>query len=237
MNSPFTAPVVDWSDLLPYQFAARLEEFPFLYVPIGSLEWHGEHLAIGNDAIKMANLCRMAAQRSGGIVFPPIFFGIPGFADFDPKYEHDGGLRASPELLRAILLEVCRKAEEVGFRAAMLVTGHTCGEQIQLVKQVAAEYNAGPGRLHVIGSNDMEFGDAMNYTSDHAAHWETSILWYVRPDLVDLSRLDRDPDTPLHHVFGKDPRLYASRELGERVANVIADDMAALAAKTLSDLD
>jgi creatinine amidohydrolase len=214
-----------------------MEEFPFLYVPVGSLEWHGEHMALGNDAIKMANLCRVAAQVGGGIVFPPVFFGIPGFCTFDPQYGVEGGAQFSEELLHTVLWNILERAEELEFRAAMIVTGHTCLEQMKLMKTVAQEWQAEGHKLHVIGQSDMEFGDEVEYTSDHAAHWETSLLWYVRPDLVDLSRLDNDPETKPYNVFGKDPRVHASRELGERAVHAIARDMAQWVKETMREVE
>ena len=69
--------VVEYQCLLPCQFEERITKFPLAYVPVGSLEWHGEHMALGNDAIKMHALCCEAARQGGGIVFPPLFDGIP----------------------------------------------------------------------------------------------------------------------------------------------------------------
>jgi hypothetical protein len=40
--------VVEYEHLLPYQFAARIEAPPLVYVPVGFLEWHGEHMALDN---------------------------------------------------------------------------------------------------------------------------------------------------------------------------------------------
>jgi len=66
--------VVEYERLLPYQFERQVEECPLAYVP----EWHGEHLALGNDAIKMHELCKMAALEGDGVVFPPVFYSVPG---------------------------------------------------------------------------------------------------------------------------------------------------------------
>jgi creatinine amidohydrolase/Fe(II)-dependent formamide hydrolase-like protein len=58
---------------------------------------------------------------------------------------------------------------------------------------------------------------------DHAAKWETSILWHLRPELVDMGKLTDGREDPLYGVFGEDPRGHASPELGaETVAGIIA---------------
>ena len=60
---------VEYEKLLPYQFEERMQACPLVYVPVGALEWHGEHLALGNDALKMHGLCCEAARIGGGIVY------------------------------------------------------------------------------------------------------------------------------------------------------------------------
>ena len=44
---------VQYELMLPFEFERRIRRFPLIYVPVGSLEWHGEHMALGNDAIKI----------------------------------------------------------------------------------------------------------------------------------------------------------------------------------------
>ena len=56
---------VEYDKLLPYEFEGRLNARPAVYVPVGSLEWHGEHPALGNDALKMHALCCEAARVGG----------------------------------------------------------------------------------------------------------------------------------------------------------------------------
>ncbi|MXY83198.1 MAG: creatininase family protein, partial [Gemmatimonadetes bacterium] len=43
---------VRYSDLLPWEFRQRLAARPVAYLPLGTLEWHGEHLPLGSDAIQ-----------------------------------------------------------------------------------------------------------------------------------------------------------------------------------------
>ena len=66
---------VRYSDLLPWEFRERLAAKPVAYLPLGTLEWHGEHLPLGSDAIQSEGLMIECAQRFGGIVMPPIHLG------------------------------------------------------------------------------------------------------------------------------------------------------------------
>ncbi len=36
----------------PRQLEAALRRFPAVYVPFGLIEWHSQHLPLGNDAMK-----------------------------------------------------------------------------------------------------------------------------------------------------------------------------------------
>jgi creatinine amidohydrolase len=90
----------------------------------------------------------------------------------------------------------------------------------------------------------MMEGDLYDLTEDrmdHAAHWETSLLMYLRPELVDLSRIAReDLDTEEGRraagIFGHDPRTHASRELGEKIATGIVDAIGRKAQELLAGL-
>ena len=40
---------VNYEEMLPHEFEGAIRQFPVAYVPVGSLEWHGRHLALGNE--------------------------------------------------------------------------------------------------------------------------------------------------------------------------------------------
>jgi len=47
---------------------------PICYLPLGSMEWHGEHNAVGLDALKVHAVCIKAAKLSGGVVVLPMYW-------------------------------------------------------------------------------------------------------------------------------------------------------------------
>jgi len=223
---------VQYEQLFPWEFEQRIKAMPVVYVPVGSLEWHGEHLALGNDSLKMHAMCCDAARIGGGIVYPAIYYGIPGLCGADPgRYEHDSTFYGEPEILRSLLLATLKSLEKSGFKVAILTTGHTPGEQVAMMGEVAGAYD---GVMKVHGTCDYAFGDSIDFGSDHAAMWETSLLWHYHPGLVDLTMLDPDPDVAPFNVFGRDPRTEASPRLGARAARVVAADMAELAKKLVA---
>ena len=70
-----TAVKVRFDELLPHEFRKRLAQRPIAYLPLGTLEWHGEHLPLGSDAMQSEGLMVECARRFGGIVMPPIHLG------------------------------------------------------------------------------------------------------------------------------------------------------------------
>ena len=44
-----------------------------VYLPIGSIEWHGEHLPLGVDTLTACGFLSQTARRTGGVVLPPLF--------------------------------------------------------------------------------------------------------------------------------------------------------------------
>ena len=79
---------VRYEEMLPHEIVARLERFPAAFIGLGGLEWHGEHLAVGNDALKAEKLCELAAARSGGFAFPTLWYGEPRVASL-MEVDHD----------------------------------------------------------------------------------------------------------------------------------------------------
>jgi creatinine amidohydrolase len=219
---------VEYRCLLPHQFAARFERMPLAYLPVGSLEWHGEHLALGNDGLKIEAICKRAALRGGGIVLPCIYLGVTGMVRWGRRYRlgNRGVFAVEPWLLRHVLEAQLRNLDVMGFQGAMVITGHDPQEQVMLVKQAAAEFRPARG-LRALGASDLDLGDEV----DHAAKWETSILMALRPELVDMSRLPANLKQKLEGVGGADPRTTASAAVGRKAVEGMVKRLCALGRK------
>jgi creatinine amidohydrolase len=79
----------------------------------------------------------------------------------------------------------------------------------------------------VLGTPEYFLALDAGYHGDHAAWGETSLMLYLDPGSVDLSRLG---DPPHRGVGGRDPR-DATRADGERLALTIVERLAALGAR------
>lgn len=236
---------VGYEEMLPHEIVAWRRRFPAAYIGLGGLEWHGEHLAVGNDALKAERLCELAAARSGGFAFPTLWYGEPRMASL-LEYDHDGDGKVKAymkfkkrkcsdrhfgqtreeqvEFYQRLLYHVLVQMNTLEMKAVCLLCGHypihtwaapVVDEFNEHFKDTMAfagiEYHYPPKSEHVGG--------------DHAAKWETSCLWYLRPDCVDMSVFRGRESDPLIGVHGDDPRKEASVEIGRNACDLIVEGM------------
>lgn len=217
-------------EMNPDQFALAMAESPVAYVPMGTLEFHGYHLPIGNDALKAHAICLRAAAQTGGVVLPAQYWGTGGGHKAYPT-----SIIVEDAAVEVGLETTLRRLVEMGFRAIVILTGHYPGEQVSLVQEAADAIMAeSDGSCQMWALPEYEAYRGVGATrSDHAAIWETSILMELRPELVSLEALNDHPDDPLCGVYGTDPR-QASRALGKETVDGIVGELAAWVGRVLS---
>lgn len=208
---------VHYTQLLPHQFRTRLAQCPVAYLPLGTLEWHGEHMALGTDALISEGVFVQVAQQFGGIVMPPLFLGPDRIRRVDdatylvgmeyaesttPPRQLDGGCYWIPEGLFVLMLEhIVAQVARTGFNV-MVADGH--GPSRRVWAQHAPQWQAQYGIRLVSVSNDIPTG--WQSQIDHAARNETSLMQALYPALVDLTQLGNDRSVYPQGVGGVDPR-------------------------------
>jgi len=115
--------MIQWERMLPAEFRFAFEKLLVVFLPLGTVEWHGEHDALGLDALKAHALCIGAAKKSGGIVHPPLYGGMGGL---DKPATVKMELENSWEnyLLRPWLEKMCGEFHRLDFKAIIMLTGH-----------------------------------------------------------------------------------------------------------------
>ncbi len=220
---------------------------PVAWLPAGILEWHGLQSACGLDALKAETLCEMAAAALGGVCFPTLWLGPNPSTPFDPARHPRGTLTIDQPLYEAVAAELLAAIEALGFKAAVMLSGHYPGA----IAEIATRHNARGGMKVVVLSENMAVRDLPS--GDHAATWETSVLMALRPGLVDLTRLPPLPPTMRHAgevipppwpflqqteyygVYGSDPRVWANGTFGRRGTEAVLAGMAAMVAEALGE--
>lgn len=209
----------------PAAMQELLRECPIVYVPSGILEWHDDHLPMGTDTLKMAEICRRCARLTGGLLHSPSYLGMEAINPAENPLGH-GGIGYSASLISSYLLELFTQLELLGARLIVLAYGHTSPGNINVHEQAAQQYNLrGDVRAAVLAMNDVAPAVKHRYkVADHAAKWETSFMLASYPQAVDMSRLAAE-----HGEFwGLDPREHASAAEGERMYALVAAETARL---------
>lgn len=256
-TDPEPTETVYYHELRPRDLRRRRERCPVAYLGMGILEWHGLHNPLGLDGVKADALAAHLARVLGGVVMPPLYWGDhrrevceivfdPEISPWLPegtgdhtaeiagamgiarqamerdasRSERAGGWRLWKELVVHVLFQI----EALGFERAVLIPGHyplfgPLGEAIK-------RYGDAGGTLSSLVLTDNLYDPAGN-SGDHAAAFETSMLLALRPQLVDMTELDPDPDVRPTGVLGDDPRVHASAVFGwsivERMVGITRD--------------
>ncbi|BDI32013.1 hypothetical protein CCAX7_40640 [Capsulimonas corticalis] len=221
--------------MFPDELEAAFTACPVVYFPQGLCEPHGPHCALGLDALKAHAVACLAARASGGVVAPPDYWHIhevSGYAGWAAKNIGEvprSWLTSLPPWRH--FQNVCyhiRTADALGFHAAIFLTGHY-GPNWEDLKTLLSLVQPHAGvRLYGLPDFEANTSGFDGRGGDHAGKVETSLLWALEPDCVDISRLPPPGAPGPHFAMGLDARL-ADRRIGERMA---AEEAAWLGAKS-----
>lgn len=173
--------MIRYAEAYPDTLAAELAHCPVLYVALGALEWHGDHLPLGLDGIVAEAFVKRMAERVGGVVMPSVWLPMT-------TLPHPMSLQVRTETAVAVWTDFIGMTKKLNARALCLVTGHYAqGHMVELQSMALAAMAEDP-KLAVLAATPLEVLER-DELLDHAARIETSQLMALRPDLVRLDRL------------------------------------------------
>lgn len=159
-------------------------------IPVGSTEQHGLHLPTKTDAQLVYEVCRAAATEipEMTIVMPPVNYGYnEHHLDF-PATIHIGY-----ETLVRFVIDIGKSLAHHGFEKIIIVNGHgsnTAPMEIA-ARRITLETSAICASLTYISLAPEVFG-LLEGESAHGGELETSLMLYLEPELVDVSKAKRD---------------------------------------------
>jgi len=247
---------VRYEEMRPHEIVAARTEKPVAYLPIGGVEWHGEHNPVGLDTVKAHELCIRAAQQGGGLAMPALFWGESresGLMEFNhdrdgkiaekmglprenfaPGYMGGVTVEEEHEFYDKLLLHIYYQLKSLGFRVIFVLCGHY--PLSGFARRTAQQFMEKNPDINIYAGIEADpVRDIYPNGGDHAAKWETSIMKTLRPELVDVSVLPEDKSVSLIGVGGEDPRCDDLDEYGKEVTPNIINRMVEITDRMLKE--
>jgi len=100
--------------MLPHQIRTAIKKRWPVVLPLGVLEYHGEHLGVGMDTLAVVKVLDLLEQEMDLVILPPFYYGASSYAVEPP--EQNGTIHVSGDALIPFAKELFRGLLRVGFR-------------------------------------------------------------------------------------------------------------------------
>jgi creatinine amidohydrolase len=170
--------------------------------PVGSTEYHGEHLPFGTDTLVAENLASNIADRVDNMLcIPALPFGM------SRHYAHSPiSITLSTETLIRVLKETIESLNQQGIRRLLIINGHD--GNISAIEAATREYRVDHPEMKIavleawwvtaaelLPKGTFEAWGGLG----HAGEGETSMMLKIHPKLVDISKAKGHiPNLPDH---------------------------------------
>ncbi|MCB1380662.1 MAG: creatininase family protein [Alphaproteobacteria bacterium] len=100
--------------MLPHQIRSAIVGNWPVVLPLGVLEYHGEHMAVGMDMLAVTQSLELLAQEADLVIMPPFYYGAASYAVEPP--EGMGSVQVDSSVLQPFARELFTGLLRVGFR-------------------------------------------------------------------------------------------------------------------------
>src|SRR5882762_4274690 len=83
--------------MLPHQIRTAIEKNWPVVLPLGVLEYHGEHLAVGMDTLAVVKTLDILENEMDIVILPPFYYGASSYVVEPP--EGKGSLHVGAQVL------------------------------------------------------------------------------------------------------------------------------------------
>jgi creatinine amidohydrolase len=162
-------------------------------VPLGSIEQHGLHLPLCTDTTQVASIADGVEARleTSVLLLPVLWLGSSHH-----HLDFMGTLSVRPSLYTQILQDLTKSILNAGFKRLFFLNGHGGNETpaAQALAELAATDPLAQEALLVmsswwaVGKPDPKQHGLRTPAISHACEYETSLMLWLRPELVKLDR-------------------------------------------------
>jgi creatinine amidohydrolase len=214
--------------------AAALTPRTVVVIPLGAAsKEHGLHLKLNNDLVMAEYLTTEVMARTRVVVAPAVSYSFyPAFV------EYPGATSLRRETARDLMVDICRGLAHFGPRKFyVLNTGVSTIAALKLAAEELAKDGITMGFTDILhASAAVEEQVRQQAEGSHADEIETSMMLYIAPQSVDMTKAAKDfphGNGPLQWRDPKEPRYspsgvygdatLATREKGEKIVRAQID--------------
>ena len=100
--------------MFPHQIRAAIAGNWPVVLPLGVLEYHGEHLSVGMDTLAVVKVLEQVERTHDIVILPPFYYGAASYAVEPP--EGNGSVHVGSSVLHPFARELFTSLLRVGFR-------------------------------------------------------------------------------------------------------------------------
>ena len=100
--------------MLPHQIRTAIDGNWPVVLPLGVLEYHGEHMAVGMDTLVVIKVLERLEAEMDLVILPPFYYGAASYAVEPP--EGNGSIQVGQQALAPFAGDLFRSLLRVGFR-------------------------------------------------------------------------------------------------------------------------
>jgi creatinine amidohydrolase len=172
---------MSWVDVKDY-----LKTNDMVIIPLGATEQHGPHLPLGTDYYESFGISKQISKKTGVVVAQVLMVGYSIYHSGFP-----GTLSLKPETMEQVLFETVEVLLKYGFKRFMFLNYHG-GNNIVQDKVIHRINHFTKGIAVAIGiGNSIQTEEEEEFFDWHSGKSETSIMLYIRPDLVRMDRAEK----------------------------------------------
>ncbi|TIV62615.1 MAG: creatininase family protein [Mesorhizobium sp.] len=108
--------------MLPHQIRKAIEENWPVVLPLGVLEYHGEHMAVGMDTLAVIKTVELIEKERDLVILPPFYYGAASYAVAAP--EGSGSVQVGGPVLSPFAEELFYGLLRIGFRNIHAIIHH-----------------------------------------------------------------------------------------------------------------
>ena len=183
--------------------ALKTYEVVLFAVGAGSKE-HGPHLRLKNDAVLAEYLTDRVMRETPVAVLPAL-----EYAYYPSFLEYPGSVSIGAETFKNTVVDICRSMVRYGIRKFYVL--NTGVSTLPPLKAAAEELEKGGVVMRFLNlletDKALPAGLLKQEGGTHADESETSMMLYIAPDLVDMSKAVKDYDArPGRRGLTRDPK-------------------------------